>query len=84
MNKKIIAGVMVIGIITVTAGSIYSKKSTNKTASIQYAEVSSNVVSNEGIHWHPELSIYIHGVKQVVPANIGIGKQYASSKWYDP
>ncbi|MBI2623164.1 MAG: hypothetical protein HYW65_01130 [Candidatus Liptonbacteria bacterium] len=31
------------------------------------------VVSRSGLHWHPELMIYIKGVKQDIPANIGIG-----------
>ena len=42
------------------------------------------VVSESGIHWHPELSITIKGQKQTIPANIGIGPQHANSKWYDP
>ncbi len=32
-----------------------------------------DVVSRSGIHWHPELSIFVKGVKQEIPANIGIG-----------
>ncbi len=33
----------------------------------------SNIISRDGIHWHPELSIYIKGKQQEIPANIGIG-----------
>ena len=33
----------------------------------------SEIISQSGIHWHPELSIYIKGAKQEIPANIGIG-----------
>lgn len=33
----------------------------------------SDVVSRSGLHWHPELAIYIKGVKQEIPANIGMG-----------
>ncbi len=29
------------------------------------------VISKEGIHWHPELSIYIKGQIQEIPANAG-------------
>ena len=43
----------------------------------------SDIVSKDGIHWHPHLAIYIKGQQQVIPANIGIGQQYSSSKWYD-
>lgn len=33
----------------------------------------SEIISRNGLHWHPELTIYIKGVKQEIPANIGIG-----------
>ncbi len=33
----------------------------------------SEVISEQGIHWHTELSITILGQKQDVPANIGLG-----------
>ncbi len=31
------------------------------------------IVSRNGFHWHPELAIYVQGVRQEIPANIGIG-----------
>lgn len=33
----------------------------------------SDIVSRNGFHRHPELAIYVKGVKQELPANIGIG-----------
>lgn len=30
------------------------------------------VVSASGLHWHPELTIYVKGVRQDLPANLGI------------
>lgn len=42
------------------------------------------VVSQRGIHWHPELVIVIKGEKQAIPAAVGIGTQYASHPQYDP
>jgi hypothetical protein len=33
----------------------------------------SEIISRQGIHWHPEISITILGQKQVIPANIGLG-----------
>ncbi len=33
----------------------------------------SNIVSRNGFHWHPELTIYVKGEKQEFLANIGIG-----------
>lgn len=33
----------------------------------------SDIVSKTGLHWHPELAMYVKGVTQEIPANIGIG-----------
>ena len=33
----------------------------------------SDVISRNGFHWHPELTIYVKGEKQEIPENIGIG-----------
>ncbi len=33
----------------------------------------SDIVSRNGLHWHPELAIYVKGVKQDIPANLGMG-----------
>ena len=30
-------------------------------------------ISRRGLHWHPELAIFVDGEKQEIPANIGIG-----------
>lgn len=43
-----------------------------------------NVISARGIHWHPELAIYVNGEQQEIPANIGVGPQYASTPTYSP
>ena len=33
----------------------------------------SDIVSRSAFHWHPELTIYVKGEKQGIPAHIGIG-----------
>lgn len=33
----------------------------------------SDIVSRSGFHWHPQLTIYVKGEKQKIPANIGLG-----------
>ena len=43
-----------------------------------------NVISQNGLHWHPELQIYVKGEKQDIPENIGVGIQNASKPTYDP
>lgn len=72
MNKTI----LIFGIIFVGIGVwfFWSKTSTPE----------SEIVANQGIHWHPELKIVIKGEKVKVPANTGIGMQYAGNPLYDP
>lgn len=36
-----------------------------------------DIISRDGIHWHPELAIVIKGKKQEISANIGIGGAHA-------
>ena len=31
------------------------------------------IISRRGLHWHSELTVYVKGEKQQIPANIGIG-----------
>src|SRR3989344_1406608 len=31
------------------------------------------ILSRNGLHWHPELTIFAKGEKQEIPANLGIG-----------
>lgn len=40
-------------------------------------------ISTRGVHWHPRIEIYVQGEKQEIPANIGIGIQYASTPTFD-
>ena len=42
-----------------------------------------NVISTQGIHWHPQIEIYVKGEKQEILANIGIGPQYAGMPTFD-
>lgn len=87
MNTKIILlGVLAIAVI----GALFLLPQSrnmlgDKTeTSVTSGEVSENTVSSSGIHWHPEVSITIKNEKQVIPANIGIGMQYAGYPQYDP
>lgn len=42
-----------------------------------------DTISTRGVHWHPQLTIYVNNERQDVPANIGIGTQYASMPTFD-
>lgn len=59
----ILAGLVVVMIGGFILGSRNSKPS----------QVSGDVVSQTGIHWHPQLDIYIKGEKQAMPSNLGAG-----------
>ena len=83
MKKIIILAVVAIAVGVIAIGLISNKKPKNSSIASQSVTQKSDIVSQSGIHWHPQLAIYIKGQKQEIPANIGIGKQYASSKWYD-
>ncbi len=53
-------------------------------SSTSIVENSGDLVSETSIHWHPELTISVKGVKQEIPAHIGIGMQYAGHPQNDP
>lgn len=83
MKKIIIAVAALIAVIAIIASWLYNKPAGDADNTKRKAQTA-EIVSESGIHWHPNLAIYIKGQRQVIPANIGIGRQYASSKWYDP
>ena len=35
-----------------------------------------NIVARSGLHWHPQLTIYVKGEHVEIPADIGVGPQY--------
>ena len=42
-----------------------------------------NVIAANGLHWHPKIELYVNGIRQEVPANIGIGPAYAQAPNFD-
>lgn len=48
------------------------------------AKSNPDIISRSAIHWHPTIAIYVKGVQQKIPANIGVGTQYAGTPGYDP
>lgn len=41
------------------------------------------IVSASGLHWHPEVTIYVKGVKQEIPTDIGIGVSHEPMHTHD-
>ncbi|HEY1074243.1 MAG TPA: hypothetical protein VGE59_00885, partial [Patescibacteria group bacterium] len=78
--------VIIIGITVVILGSIIGITMNNPQQKLtnSFTGEDNDTISEQGVHYHPELSIVINGQKQEIPANIGVGAQYASNKFYDP
>lgn len=82
MNNKLILKIvflaLAIGIIGIGIYALqknYDEKHPQNPASV--------IISRNGIHWHSELSIYINGVEQEIPANIGIGARHQPIHTHD-
>ena len=43
-----------------------------------------DVISRDGLHWHPHLSIVVKGETVPIPANIGVGPQNTSKPTFEP
>lgn len=43
----------------------------------------SEIIAKKGIHWHPEISIFIKGEKMEIPANIGLGVTHSPVHTHD-
>ena len=85
-TKTAIAIVVVAGAIL---GVVFWNRDSTPKATVQEQSASApsnqnDIISRSGIHWHPELKIVINGEKITIPANIGIGMQYAGYPRFDP
>ena len=85
MNKAIL---LIIGAAVVLFGGILllAREDTDpmEELSASFGADESEVISESGIHWHPELTILIKRQKQEIPADVGIGVQYRDNRWFDP
>ena len=57
--------------VAIIAGSVWFVASKPKTPADE-------IISRNGLHWHPELKIYVKGEKLELPPNIGIGAVHQS------
>lgn len=70
--SKILIGTAVAGVL---AGGLWWSSNA--------VESDTDVITRRGMHWHPELAVYVRGERQIIPADIGIGTQYAGFPGYD-
>ncbi len=61
--KKTLIGVGLVLLLLVL--SVWWSKNSQKS--------NPDIVAGNGLHWHPEIEIYVKGVKQEMPANLGVG-----------
>ncbi|KKQ82746.1 MAG: hypothetical protein UT07_C0020G0005 [Parcubacteria group bacterium GW2011_GWB1_38_8] len=54
-------------VIVLLIGAVWWSKSLSSTSN------DPTVISHNGIHWHPELEIYVNGDKIEIPQNVGLG-----------
>lgn len=64
-----IVGAISIFTIVILVGGIILLSNQNKAASSMPKD---QIVSENGLHWHPKLEIYIKGKKQEIPTGIGL------------
>jgi len=64
----------VLAVLLLVGGSLWS-------GSLQSSDA--EVIARNGIHWHPLLDIYVKGRKVEIPANVGVGPQYAGKPTFD-
>lgn len=68
-ETKIIGGIAIATIVILAGGIFLLSKQTSEEASVPQGQV----ISRQGIHWHPKLTILIKDKKQEIPANLGLG-----------
>ncbi len=68
-ETKIIGGIAILTVVILVGGVFLLSLQQSKEASIPKG----NIISRNGIHWHPQLSISIKGKQQEIPKDIGIG-----------
>src|SRR3989338_9938235 len=69
-RQRLKKAAILIGIFLVLAAGLIAVV---RYAAKQPPLTEADIVSRSGLHWHPEMSIYIKGVKQDIPDAIGLG-----------
>lgn len=70
-ERKIIGMVTLLTVALLAAGALFLSKGNTNSSDSSIPE--SEIVSKNGLHWHPKLSILIYGQKQELTEAIGLG-----------
>lgn len=76
-EKKVIGGIALLTISILIGGVFFLSKGSESSVPPD------QVVANNGLHWHPKLTIIIKGQKQELPANIGLGAVHQKIHTHD-
>ena len=78
--RPIIISLAILGVVGFIGYALTRPEATPEQAK----PTDANVVSENGLHYHPQLTIYINGEKQTIPANIGMsGSNHKSPHTHD-
>lgn len=72
--KNIIISILCIGL--VITGLVWLKSKEPSEAEIVAEK--GQVISEQGLHWHPELKIFVKGQEIKIPENVGLGTVHSS------
>ena len=72
--KKVFVWIIVLGVVALIVWAIASAPKTPEE----------EIISRNGIHWHPEISIIINGEEQEISAGIGLGAVHNPMHTHDP
>lgn len=66
-DTKVVGGIAVLTVVILVGGVFFLSRESGSTIA------EDQIVTRNGLHWHPKLTITIKGKKQEIPANLGIG-----------
>ena len=64
--------IVIATVLLLSAGLIWWSKSMQLDTQMATSTPDANVISKNGLHWHPELEVYVKGEKQEIPNGIGM------------
>ncbi len=73
-EQKVIGGIGLLTLVILVGGVFFLTKGSTSNSSVPQADI----VAQNGLHWHPKLSIYIKGEKQALEDKIGLGAVHQS------
>ena len=77
--KKHLMTIIIVAVFLLVIGMVWFVKANQPLQTND----SKTVLSVQGLHGHPQLEIYVKGVKMPIPQNVGIGAVHAPVHTHD-